>query len=209
MTSVATRILEPQRHVLFRRSEKQDQSATSTATVKEGGKGRPTPTRKDAEAAARERARAGKDKKSAQKLMRQRRAQNNAKVRQGMKSGDTRYLPARDQGPVRAFIRDYLDVRLSFAEFLMPLLLVIMGLQYSGQDRLQSFSNGLWSATIVLTLVDTMWLLHKLNKQIKTRFSGTDVPSWRFYAILRALQFRKLRVPKPRLKLGQSLPKHY
>ena len=101
-----------------------------------GAKGRPTPTRKEAEAAARERAKAGMDKKAAQKLLRERRAESNAKMRAGMRSGDERYLPARDQGPVKRFVRDYVDARLSIAEFLLPLLLVIMVLQYSGSADL-------------------------------------------------------------------------
>ena len=48
-----------------------------------------------------------------------------------MKSGDERYLPERDQGPVKRFVRDYVDARLSIAEFLLPLLVVIMVMQYS------------------------------------------------------------------------------
>ena len=48
-----------------------------------------------------------------------------------MRTGDERYLPARDKGPVKRFIRDYVDARLSIAEFLLPLLIVIMVLQYS------------------------------------------------------------------------------
>ena len=53
-------------------------------------------------------------------------------MREGMRTGDERYLPARDKGPVKRFIRNYVDARLSIAEFLLPLLVVIMVLQYSG-----------------------------------------------------------------------------
>ena len=66
------------------------------------------------------------DKKAAQKLLRERRADSNAKMRQGMRTGDERYLPTRDKGPVKRFIRNYVDARISVAEFLLPLLLVIM-----------------------------------------------------------------------------------
>ena len=57
-------------------------------TTENTGKGRPTPTRKEAEAAARERARAGMDKKAAQKLLREKRAESNRKMREGMKTMD-------------------------------------------------------------------------------------------------------------------------
>ena len=106
---------------MFRRTSKTESPQTDAPENKgPGAKGRPTPTRKEAEAAARERARAPMDKKAAQKLLRERRAESNAKMREGMRTGDERYLPARDQGPVKRFIRDYVDARLSIAEFLLP-----------------------------------------------------------------------------------------
>ena len=95
---------------MFRRTKKQQ-----TVTVhqeKANGKNRPTPTRREAEAAARQRAKAGMDKKAAQKLLRERRAESNRKVREGMRTGDPRYLMDRDKGPVKAFVRDYVDVRI-------------------------------------------------------------------------------------------------
>ncbi len=118
---------------MFRRTSKTESPQTDVTENKgPGAKGRPTPTRKEAEAAARERARAPMDKKAAQKVLRERRAESNAKMREGMRTGDERYLPARDKGPVKRFIRDYVDARLSIAEFLLPLLVVIMVMQYSG-----------------------------------------------------------------------------
>ena len=91
---------------MFRRTSKTESSETLVHEKGPGAKGRPTPTRKEAEAAARERAKAPMDKKAAQKVLRERRVESNAKVRQGMKTGDERYLPARDKGPVKRFIRN-------------------------------------------------------------------------------------------------------
>ena len=42
-----------------------------------------------------------------------------------MRTGDERYLPPRDKGPVKRFIRDFVDSRFSFIELMIPLLLVI------------------------------------------------------------------------------------
>lgn len=192
---------------MFRRTAK---SETPVITDKAGGKGRPTPTRKQAEAAARARARAGGgDKKAAQKLLRERRTSENQKVREGMRSGDERYLMARDKGPVKRFIRDFIDVRLSFMEFLLPVLVVIMALQFSGQKNLQQFSNGLWSASVLLLLVDAGWLSVRLNRELKRRFPDENKRGWRFYAFMRAIQLRPLRLPKPRLKMRDALPERY
>lgn len=177
--------------------------------AKEGGKGRPTPTRREAEAAAKARAKGPKSRREAARLVRQRRAEQNARMRQGMKAGDERYLPARDQGKVRSFVRDRVDSRLCMAELLLPLLLVIMVLQYSGNPSLQNFSNGLWSATIVVVTLDTVLLTMKVKRDLKKRFPDESHKGAAFYAILRSLQLRFLRLPKPKVKLNQKLPERY
>jgi hypothetical protein len=193
---------------VFRRT-KSEETTTETTVVKEAGKGRPTPTRREAEAAAKARAKVGKNKKEANRILRERRADQNSKIRQGMRTGEERYLPARDQGRVRRFVRDRIDSRLCMAELLLPLLLVIMVLQYSGSPGLQNFSNGLWTATILLVLVDTIFLVWRLKRDLKQRFPDESTKGTTFYAVLRALQLRFLRMPKPQVKLGQKLPEHY
>ncbi len=192
---------------MFRLSKK---SEAPVAPEKLGGKGHPTPTRKQAEAAARARARAGGgDKKAAQKLLRERRTQENQKVREGMRVGDERYLMARDKGPVKKFVRDFVDVRLSFMEFLLPVLVVIMALQFSGQKGLASFSTRVWSASVLLLVVDAGYLMLRLNRELRRRFPDEITRGWRFYALMRAIQLRPLRLPKPRLKVRERLPERY
>jgi hypothetical protein len=119
-----------------------------------------------------------------------------------MRTGDERYLPARDQGPVKRFIRDWVDSRLSFAEFLLPLLLVIMALSYAGSGSTRSFANGLWTATILLTVVDTLWLTFRLKRALRAKFPGEDTRGTTFYAVLRVVQMRWMRMPKPQVGLG-------
>jgi hypothetical protein len=191
------------RPALFRRTEKPAEEAPATATAgAPTGKGRPTPTRKEAEAAARERARAGRDKKAAQKMLRQKRTEQNRKMREGLRSGEERYLPARDQGPVRRFVRDWVDARVSVAEFLLPLLILIMVLQASGSDRLVQFSSGLWATTILLLVVDTLWIRLRLHRALRARFPDESLKGTTFYAVTRMLQLRFMRLPKPNVKIG-------
>lgn len=194
---------------MFRRTKTDDATTATPATAKPGGKGRPTPTRKEAEAARKARAKGASNRKEAAKLLRQRRQEQNAKVRAGMKSGDERYLPARDQGPVRKFIRDRVDARLSMAEFLLPLLVIIMMLTYSGNPTLNRYGQSLWMVTILLVTLDTMMLYLRVKKDLRTRFPDESHKGAVFYAILRAMQLRFLRLPKPTVKLGQKLPDRY
>ena len=174
-----------------------------------GGKGRPTPTRREAEAAARARAKGPQSRKEAAKLLRERRAAENVKMRQGLKTGDERYLPARDQGKVRRFVRDFVDSRLCMAELLLPILLVIMVLTYSGNPTLQGYGNGLWSAILLLVVVDTGYLIWKIKREVRTRFPDESTKGVAFYAVLRTLQLRFMRMPKPNVKLGQKPPARY
>jgi hypothetical protein len=185
---------------VFRRSKTAD--APSVETLKVGGKGRPTPTRKEAEAAAKARARGFADKKSGQRA---RRAEASARTREAMRTGDERYLPARDKGPVRRFIRDMVDARLCMAELLLPLLLLIM---ISGSFAPQ-FSYALWVATIVLVGMDTVWLVFRLRRELSRRFPGQSTKGATTYTVLRAMQLRFIRLPKPQVKRGARLPDRY
>ncbi len=188
---------------MFGRKDK-DQQDTAPADVpaKVGGKGRPTPTRREAEQAAKERARAGMDKKQAQKVLRERRSEANRKMREGIKAGDEKYLPARDQGPVKRFVRDYVDARLSFAEMLLPLLVLIMVLMYSGNDSVAQFASSVWTISILLMVIDSSWLVFRVKRAVRAQFPGESLKGVTSYAILRALQLRFMRLPKPRVKLG-------
>jgi len=189
---------------VFRRT-KQDQPAAQTVVAKEGGKGRPTPTRKEAEAARKARAKGPQDKKGGARLTRQQRAEQSTKMRDAMKTGDDRYLPARDKGPVKRFTRDFVDSRLCMAEFLLPMLLVIL----LTQPFSPGISNGLWSATVILVAADTVWLTFRLRREVQKRFPSQGPKGATGYAILRSLQLRFLRMPKPQVRLGQKLPERY
>ena len=189
---------------MFRRTKSEDPTA-QTEVVKEGGKGRPTPSRKDAEAANKAKAKGPSDKKEAARLARSKRAEQSAKAREAMKTGDERYLPTRDKGPVRRFSRDVVDSRLCMAEFLLPMLILILVLSPINP----TIGNGLWSATILLVGGDTIWLVFKLRRELRRRFADQSTRGATGYAILRSLQLRFLRLPKPQVKLGAKLPERY
>jgi hypothetical protein len=188
---------------LFRRTEKSAET-NPPAHTEPGGKGRPTPSRKEAQAAARERARAGLDKKAAQKLLREKRTESNRRMREGMKAGEEKYLPVRDQGLVRRYVRDWVDSRISVAEFLLPLLVVIMILQTGGSSQTRSFSSTLWATTILLLVVDTLWVRFRLRRDLKARFPDKSTRGTTFYALVRMLQLRFMRLPKTSVKIGQK-----
>ena len=193
---------------MFRRSKSDSETATVEAAKIEG-KGRPTPSRKEAEAAAKARAKVPRTRKEQAAAQRLAKSESSAKVRAGMKSGDERYLLPRDKGPVRRFIRDFVDSRLSFVELLIPLLIVTMVLGYSGNEAMRSIGNTILLGTVLLVVVDMVTLRMRLRRQLAERFPDEPTKGLTYYAVTRALQMKFMRLPKARVKIGQKLPDDY
>lgn len=192
---------------LFRRTS--SETPATEPVAKPGGKGRPTPTRKEAEAAARERARLGKDKKAMLRRQRALRSESSKKMRAAMKTGDEKYLPARDQGPVRRFIRDFVDSRLGFTELFFPMFILIFVLGLTGNPTLSQFSSALFMTSMLLVIVDIALLRYRVRRAITARFPGESLSGVTWYAVSRAMNMRFMRLPKPQVKIGQPLPEHY
>ncbi|GAA2116665.1 DUF3043 domain-containing protein [Nocardioides bigeumensis] len=192
---------------MFRRSK--TDAAPPTTVEKADGKGRPTPSRKEAEAAARARAKAPRTRKEQAAAQRSARGESSRQMRQAMKTGDERYLPTRDKGPVKRFIRDWIDSRFSFVELLVPLLILTMALGYSGNARLMGIGNGLMFGIILLVVVDIFMLRFRLRRELARRFPDAPTKGTTYYAVMRSLQMKFMRMPKPQVKIGQQLPDTY
>ena len=194
---------------MFRRS-KSSATEESVAAAKPGGKGRPTPSRKEAEAAARERAKLPRDRKALAKRQRELKSQSSRQVREAMRTGDEKHLPPRDQGPRKRFVRDFVDSRIGFSELLAPMLILIMVLGYGAAGPSgQALANSLWFTTIFLVAADILWLRFRLRRAVAERFPEEGVKGVTWYGVMRAINLRFLRLPKPQRKIGQDLDENY
>jgi hypothetical protein len=126
-----------------------------------------------------------------------------------MKSGDERYLLARDRGPVRRFVRDFVDTRWSLVELMIPVLIVSMVLGYSGSTGARSFSSLLLLMMFIIVVVEMVGLRFRIRREVTKRFPGESLKGITYYAVIRAMQVRFLRLPKPQVKRGQALPDTY
>ena len=192
---------------MFRRTTPEPETPSTPEKV--GGKGRPTPTRKEAEAAARARAKVPRTRKEQMAAQRAARGDTSRRMREAMKTGDERYLPARDRGPVRRFIRDFVDSRFSFIELMVPLLVVSMVLGYSGNPGLMRLSNTVLFTTIMVIVVDIFMLRFRVRRELARRFPGESTKGAVLYAAMRSLQMKFLRMPKAQVKIGDKLPETY
>jgi Flp pilus assembly protein TadB len=94
------------------------EEALSKANAKSGGKGRPTPTRAEAEA-ARKRPLVPEDRRAAAKAQRAKERVSRDAEYAAMKSGDEANMPYRDRGPVKRYIRDFVDARWNVGEYFL------------------------------------------------------------------------------------------
>lgn len=166
------------------------------------GKGRPTPSRKQAEA-ANARPIVGARDKAALKEQRRQQTEARERARVGMMQGEERYLTARDRGPQRRYVRDYVDARWNVGELLIPMMLVVLVMTFI-PGIIQTISLGVIWAFVLLAVVDAVFLGFRLQKKLAQKFGAGNVqPGFRWYAAMRAFQFRMLRAPKPQVKRGQ------
>jgi hypothetical protein len=194
---------------LFRRTKPDPATRPSTSTEVPGTKGRPTPTRKEAEAAARARAKVPRTRKEMAAAQKANRTESSSHMRQAMKTGDERYLPARDKGPVKRFIRDYVDSHFSLIELMIPLMLVVLLLAYTGNPTITSYANLAMLTAFVLIIFDLIRLRFRIRRELTTRFPNAPKQGTTFYAMSRSLQMRFMRMPKAQVKIGQQLPDTY
>ncbi|MFT4264786.1 MAG: DUF3043 domain-containing protein [Nocardioides sp.] len=173
------------------------------------GKGRPTPSRKEAEAARLAKVRKPRTRKEAAAAERARRYESSSKMREAMRTGDDRYLPARDKGPVRRFVRDFVDSKFTIAELVLPLLVVTLVLGWSGSTKLAVFANLFMTLLLVVTAGNLAILGFGLRRELRRRWPDLNRRGLTYYALVRTLQLRILRMPKPQARIGQQLSDTY
>ncbi|MFS0884804.1 DUF3043 domain-containing protein [Aeromicrobium sp. 179-A 4D2 NHS] len=172
------------------------------------GKGGPTRSRKEAEAARKQQMKRPLTRREQAERDRRRRSAARNKQRDAlMGTGSTADLPPRDRGPSRALARDAVDRRRTVAEFMLPILVVILVMSFFPAAASAVFS--LWTVTILATVLDEIWLVVSLKRELKRRFTKAERRGAVLYAVLRSTQLRRMRLPKPAIEIGQPLRERY
>lgn len=167
------------------------------------GKGHPTPKRREAEAARKQSLKIPSDPKAAKKAAREREREARAKQREAMLAGVESALPPRDRGPVRRFTRNWVDGRRLFAEFFLPMVLVVLILSLVPHEPTRIFASLSWYFLILILIADVIVLTFRLRKALTAEFPIKEERKGAvFYGVMRALQIRRLRVPVPMVGPG-------
>lgn len=166
------------------------------------GKGRPTPTRAEQEA-ARKRPLVP-DTKEAKKRAREEMAAQREKARVGMAAGDDRYLTARDRGPQRRFVRDWVDSGWHAAELVMPVMVVVLLLMFVNVPFVQFYSYvALW-VFVAIAVIDMVITAFRVKRAARAKFGADRTEKGLgLYGAMRIVQMRFMRMPKAQVRRGQ------
>jgi len=181
----------------------------------EAGKGKPTPKRSEAErnryqsitgsttsgrrpgGSTAPRGKATPDDKARARAERVRRTE-------AMRRGEDWALGPRDRGPIRKMARDYVDSHRRPSEYYMYVLIVLLVVLLSRNTTLNTYVTPLVLVLIVVVAADGYLIRRTLRRLAAEKYPAESTRGMTMYAVMRALQIRRFRMPAPRLKPGDK-----
>ena len=177
----------------------------------EAAKGRPTPKRSEAERNRRQpitgsgsgsRSRASAAPRTPEEKARAR--GDRARKYEAMKQGESWALNPRDRGPARALARDYIDSKRRISEYYMYILVLLLAAVFLRNKTEQQYISPLVLVLVVIILIDAQVIRRSLRRLVAERLPGESTRGLTMYAVMRALQIRRFRMPAPRVRPGDK-----
>ena len=146
--------------------------------------------------------------KAHKKQVREENRARNREIQARMDAGDERYLTERDRGEVRGFVRDWVDSKRFFNNYVMPAALVLLLIMLIGTwlPRVSAVLS-LLSLLFMLTIFIEGFIIGiRANRAVREKFPEADTGfGLGMYAFSRATQPRNWRTPKPQVALGSKV----
>ena len=124
-----------------------------------------------------------------------------------MRRGEEWALPAKDKGPVKALVRDYIDSRrliiseyVLFGVFVLIFMLFVLGAAKNSSTILYTELG-----ILALILVESGYHTVRAINLVKQRLPGQSIRGINFYIIKRSIRLRSTRIPPPRVARGDSI----
>jgi hypothetical protein len=124
-----------------------------------------------------------------------------------MMAGEEWALMARDKGEEKRLVRDVVDSRRNLGTYFFGAMFAVMAVMLSGNLTLAAYGNLLFIVMLVLVLFDSIILSRKIKRVVSERMPKA-APRWSslyWYGIMRAISFRGMRAPKPKVKVGDPI----
>ena len=167
-------------------------------------KGRPTPKRKDAESARKVSSLA--PARSKEEKARQKSAARAARIAQraAYLRGDESALPSRDRGPIKKFVRNYVDSRRSIGEYFLPVIGIVLIVSLIPIAAAAVIGVVLMYTVLFASVIDGVLLARKIKREVVARFPDESPKGLGMYGWLRSTQMRRMRAPKPGVSVGEK-----
>jgi uncharacterized membrane protein YecN with MAPEG domain len=200
---------------LFRRKNTADLvEPTVEETAESEVKRAYTPSKREQGVATPKRATTGRrvgaapaDRKEALAQNRETRRQKRIEDREAMMRGEDHALLPRDRGPERRLVRDIVDSRRNASSYFLFGLVLILFLSMIQTPLLILVTYGVMLFLLLTVVIDGFTLSRRIKRIVRERLPKSE-PRWGglyFYGIMRSTQFRKMRVPRPRIKVGDPI----
>ncbi len=186
---------------LFSANKDKEAAQEPVATPEETGtapraKAVPTPKRRDAEAARRERRNPQLSPKEAKRRSREQAAVERRKQ-----------MVAIDNAPGKVLMRNWVDSRFNLAELSMPILmtmlLFVLVLAPIFPKAVEPATYGTWGFMILIGIdITRMW--RGFKKLAAERIPKEPLKGLLYYGFNRSLSIRRMRMPRPVLKRGDT-----
>ena len=147
------------------------------------------------------------NRREAARRLRDKQRQARAEAREGMRQGKEEYLLPRDKGTDRALVRDVVDSRRNVASYVIfGFFILIFTTSPALPVGVRVTANMLFYVMLLAVVLDSMVLARKVKAVLGQRFPKDPIrkgTTW--YAIMRSLSIRRLRIPAPRVKPGEKI----
>jgi hypothetical protein len=113
--------------------------------------------------------------------------------------GEESALPARDKGPARRFVRNYVDERKSVTEYFLVIIMFVLFLTLIPIPAVQLGAIALMYSAMIWIALDGFLLSRKIKKAVAKEYPGGSTKGLGLYGWMRSTQLRRLRAPSPQV----------
>jgi hypothetical protein len=168
-------------------------------------KGRPTPKRKEAQASTKVSSLAPASTKAEKARAKEAARASRIAQRAAYLRGDESALPARDRGPEKKFVRNYIDSRRSIGEFFLPIIGFVLVLSLIPIGAFAVAGIVIMYGVLLFSVIDGFFLSRKIKAEVTQRYPDKSTKGLGLYGWLRSTQMRRMRAPKPQIKRGDKV----
>lgn len=128
-----------------------------------------------------------------------------ANARAAFMRGEESALPARDRGPVRRFVRNYVDSQRTIGEYFLPTIMLVLVLTVIPNRNVQLFAILFMYSVMFYAIIAGLFFTRKIKKLVNERFPDSSTKGLGMYGWLRSTQMRRLRAPAPQVSRGDKI----